>query len=234
MSFERLVVNGCSYMAHYATGQGHTKLAQKLDIPTAENLSLPGSCNSRIIRTCLQDSYKTTQSTLYVIGLTFLSRIEIPVSLTEHPVEGKWISLQNQVNYNQTYEAHWTHKDTKQLLELNLKLDLSSTRDRFENLIYNLLSLVDSLHSRGHSALIYKQVNDVHTDIIDQTLALSYCSNTNFVHRLNWHANIWQFNQGVKWAPKDELLPLDARHPQIGDNIALTEFLSDYIKNVSV
>lgn len=228
---KRLVVNGCSYMYTYAIGQGHIDLAHQLNIPTAVNLAKPGSCNSRIIRTCLKDSYNTQESTLYVVGLSFLSRSEIPVHLNVDDFEGKWISVQNHLNPQHQYETHWTHNDTQTLLDLRLKLELSSTKDRFEDLIYNLLSLVDSMCKRGHDILIYRQVNDVEQDIIDQIPAMLHCSDKNFVQGLQWHAVPWQFKNNVNWKEADKELPIDVRHPRPGDHSVLNTFLFDYINN---
>jgi len=228
---KRLVVNGCSYMQGYTRGNGHTDLAQKLNIPTAVSLAKAGSCNSRIIRTCLKDSYITQEPTLYIVGLSFLSRSEIPVHLDNDSFEGKWISLQNQVNSAHQYEEQWTHRDTQTLLDLTLKLELSSTKDRFENLIYNLLSFVDSICKRGHNIVVYRQVDDVDQDSINQISAMQYCSNNNFVQGLLWCAVPWQFKNNVKWKKADETLPLDIRHPASGDHAVLNNFLFDYISN---
>lgn len=234
MNINRLVVNGCSYMHRYALGNGHTDLALQLGISESTSLAMPGSCNSRIIRTCLRDSYTAQQPTLYIVGLSFLSRVEIPVNGINDALEGKWISLQNYVNPGHRYEDHWTHNDTRALLDLNIKLELLSTRDRFENLIYNLLSVVDSILSRGHNILIYKQVDDVHPDIFDQIPALSYCPPANFVQGLTWSAVPWQFKQKVQWNKDDEKLPLEVRHPVSGDHFVLNNFLVNYINDVSV
>jgi hypothetical protein len=57
--FKRLVVNGDSYMALYARGNGHVDLAQRLGIETAHSLAIGGSPDTRLIRTCLKDSYLT-------------------------------------------------------------------------------------------------------------------------------------------------------------------------------
>ena len=231
---KRLVTNGCSYMAGYARGNGHIDLAHRLGIPSTLNLAQPGSCNSRIIRTCLKDSYTTQDPTLYIIGLSFLSRFEIPIHLNESSFEGKWISIQNQVNFNQQYESHWTHADTQTLIDLTLKLELYSTKDRFENLIYNLLSLVDSICNRGHNILIYRQVDDIDRDIINQVSAMAHCSDKNFVHGLSWCALPWQFKNGVKWNQLDKALPVNVRHPEIGDHAMLNNFLFDYINDASM
>ena len=75
----RLVVNGCSYVKCYDRGNGHIDLAERLNIPSAYSLALPGSCNNRIIRTTLKDSYITDHPTLYIVGLSFLNRSELPV-----------------------------------------------------------------------------------------------------------------------------------------------------------
>ena len=98
-----LVINGCSYMHTYVEGNGHADLAQALQIPSSNSLSITGSANSRIIRTTLKHSYETNKKTLYVLGMTFVSREELPVCRynsaehTEQEVwEGAWTNPQNQ------------------------------------------------------------------------------------------------------------------------------------------
>ena len=78
MTPARLVVNGCSYMKMFSEG-GIKDLSQRLEINFTKSLALSGSCNSRIIRTTLKDSYQTSMPTLYVIGTTYLSRHELPL-----------------------------------------------------------------------------------------------------------------------------------------------------------
>ena len=56
---QRLVVNGCSYMKMYGIGGGHTDLAARLQIPNNSCIAIPGSANSKIIRTTLRDMYST-------------------------------------------------------------------------------------------------------------------------------------------------------------------------------
>ena len=51
MAYNNLVVNGCSYMQAYAQGGGHQDLAQRLNIPKSQSLTIGGSANTRIMRT---------------------------------------------------------------------------------------------------------------------------------------------------------------------------------------
>ena len=90
-----LVVNGCSYMYSYAAGKGHVDLSKRLAISNSDSLAISGSANSRILRTTLKHSYNAPP-TLYVLGMTFLSRLEIPICEPENDFEGRWVNPQNQ------------------------------------------------------------------------------------------------------------------------------------------
>ena len=79
MKYSQLVVNGCSYMELYANGGGHRDLAKSLGIEEYSSLAINGSANSRILRTTLKHSYLTNKQTFYVLGMTFISRAEIPI-----------------------------------------------------------------------------------------------------------------------------------------------------------
>ena len=122
---QQLVVNGCSYMETYASGQGHKDLAQQLGIPMAASLAINGSANSRILRTTLKHSYQTTVPTFYLLGMTFLSRLEWPI-LYQDPTrefEGVWTNPQNQ-QFRSQWQPHWTEHDTEQWVELKLKSEI--------------------------------------------------------------------------------------------------------------
>ena len=86
---QQLVVNGCSYTHTYASGNGHEDLAQRLGMANAHSIAVSGSANSRILRTTLKHSY-TAPPTLYVLGMTFLSRLEIPICEPENEFEGRF------------------------------------------------------------------------------------------------------------------------------------------------
>jgi len=61
-------------MHAYNRGGGHIDLATRLNMSDAVNLAQSGCANDRIIRTTLKDSYLTDKPTLYVLGITFVSR----------------------------------------------------------------------------------------------------------------------------------------------------------------
>ena len=115
-SVNHLVVNGCSYMEAYAQGHGQVDLAERLGIATSESLAIGGSANTRIIRTTLKHSYQTTQPTFYVVGMTFLSRLEIPILENQTEFEGRWTNPQNQ-QCAKDWQYGWGQTDTEQDVE---------------------------------------------------------------------------------------------------------------------
>jgi len=161
---DRLVVNGCSYMHVYAKGSGHRDLANELDIKTAVDLSQSGCANGRILRTTLKDSYNNEPS-LYVLGMTFISRSEAPIldllygEDNETSFEGKWTNPQNQLFQNR-WSKHWSQKDTDDFVNLKLKEEVFSLLDRTEDLMFRMCALIDSLRSRGHRVIVFQQADN--------------------------------------------------------------------------
>lgn len=225
----RLVVNGCSYMYSYTKGGGHNDLANRLNISVAKSLTVPGSCNSRIIRTTLKDSYQTTEPTLYIVGLSFLGRSEFPIHHDTDEFEGRWTSIQNSVIPCARYLDHWTKKDTEKFIEIKLKLESHGLEDYVENFQYQLLSMINDLKYRGHQVVVFR----LPADVIDQVLSLKKFDKlrecVNIVDGLQWKGLLWQYENGVNPDPADEHLPLDIRHPLPGEHGPLNNFLFEYL-----
>lgn len=226
---KQLVTNGCSYMNHYAIGHGHLDLANQLNIPGAVDLSSPGSCNDRIIRTTIRHSYQTKVPTFYVLGMTFLNRTELPI--LKDPINGEhWISFQN-FAFKENWAWPWTDKDTEQFIELYLKSQFANMKDRAEDLMYKLLALIASLRRRGHRVLIFQQAENRYQEFLD-SLSLYY-STTEFVDGFAWRAIPWQLNQGAKPIDvdvKNLSIPRDMLHVSPGQHSRLNEFLTKYIQ----
>jgi len=227
----RLLVNGCSYMHRYAAGNGHVELAQQLNIAKAESIAFSGSCNDRILRTTLKDSYNTTDSTLYVIGLSFLGRSELPINNFNDEFEGQWISIGNNFNPHFQYQVGWNQSLVNQYIDLRLKYQMYSIADRLEDLMYQILSTIADLKNRGHQVVLYKQANDVYEKFYNDPRFLLLKKSTNIINGLEWCANDWQYSHGVEWDGRDDKLPLSIRHPKIGQFHVLNEFLVKYIQD---
>jgi hypothetical protein len=227
----RLVVNGCSYMEWYVRGQGHLDLAQRLNIDQATSIAVQGSCNTRILRTCIKNSYTTTVPTLYVVGLSFLGRSELPIGAQPDEFEGKWINIINSPNPNQEYDLGWNNDMIQQVIDLRLKSQIFSVVDRVEELMYQLLATIDSMISRGHQIVIYRQADDVYETHLDDPKVALLKKTANIIDALKWGANSWQFDQGVNWLDSDDHLPRGIRHPLLGQYQHLNSFLEQYICN---
>ena len=231
----RLVVNGCSYMSMYDLGDGHTDLAKKLNIATAESLAIAGASNSRIIRTTLKDSYTTKDKTFYLIGLSFLNREEFPINADMDTFEGRWLSTQhiNIQNYYYSVDKKclptWTSEDSKIIIELKNKIEIDSIEDRLEHLMYQLLSMINDLISRGHQVLVFRQPEDSYANCLDtaQFAQLKNCKN--IVNGLSWAAVPWQIDNGARFN-QTLLNPAPGTEPIIpGEHELLNDFLYDYI-----
>jgi hypothetical protein len=231
---QQLVVNGCSYTHSYALGNGHEDLAQRLGIAHADSIAISGSANSRILRTTLKHSY-TAPSTLYVLGMTFLSRLEVPICEPETDFEGRWVNPQNQ-EFAYRWQTGWNRKESEQFVDTKLKTEVYSILDRTEDLMYRMLSTIDSLKSRGHRVLMFQQADDLYQGYLtDLRLRLFDCPE--IVNGYQWRATAWQSAQGVepkKYPPGSPYVPPDMTHPAVGHHHKLNEFLTTYIQEYKI
>jgi hypothetical protein len=227
-----LVVNGCSYMEVYSAGCGHKDLAQQLGISTSESLAIGGSANTRIIRTTLKHSYQAIEPTLYILGMTFLSRLEIPILENQSEFEGRWTNPQNQ-QFAKNWQYGWGQSETDQFVDIKLKSECHSILDRVEDLMYKILSMISDLHVRGHRVLVYQQADPLYQEYLDDTRLDLFKSTSSIIDGYRWRAVPWQLSNGVP--PTDYgatpiyHVPDDMRHPKAGHHQKLNEFLVDYI-----
>ena len=235
---EQLVVNGCSYMDTYAFGNGHIDLAERLNIRTpsgavnAVSLAFSGSANSRILRTVHKHSYNPGYNTLYVLGLTFVSRLEIPILDDRDDFEGRWTNPQNQI-YQNRWLPFWSMRDTEKFVELKLKYESDSILDRTEDLMYRVIATIDSIQMRGHRVLVYQQADNLYQEILDNPRFAPMKERREIIDGLAWRAVAWQHEQGVPgtiYAPGHPYVPPDMVHPAAGHHQKLNEFLTEYIK----
>jgi hypothetical protein len=231
MKYQQLVVNGCSYMHKYAAGLGHVDLKDQLGINSAQSIAVSGSANSRILRTTLKHSYATNVPTFYVLGMTFVSRLELPICEEENSFEGRWVNPQNQ-EFKSRWQMHWTDQDREQFVETKLKSEIYSIVDRTEDLMYRMLSTVNDLKSRGHAVLMYQQADNLYQPYLnDPKLALlNLCAE--IVHGFGWRATAHQHEQGVlgsKYPTGSPYVPPDMTHPEQGHHEVLNTYLTNYI-----
>jgi hypothetical protein len=232
-----LVVNGCSYMEAYALGVGHWDLADQLGMVASESLAIGGSANTRIIRTTLKHSYQTVQPTLYVLGMTFLSRLEIPILENQSEFEGRWTNPQNQ-QFAKDWQYGWGQAETNQFVTLKLNSEMYSILDRVEDLMYKILSMISSLHARGHRVLVYQQADPLYQEYLDDPRLALFKSTSTIIDGYRWRAVPWQLSNGVPptnyGANPVYHVPDDIKHPKAGHHQILNEFLVDYIRKNSI
>lgn len=237
MKYTELIVNGCSYMHAYATGNGHQHLAEQVGIPTAASIAISGSANNRILRTTIKHSYATTQPTFYVMGMTFLSRDELPILAPTTEFEGRWTNPQNQ-DFEKLWSPPWTRKETDLYVDLKLKWEWVSILDRIEDLQYRILSAINDLRSRGHAVLVYNQADDVFKDYYNHAKLTPFKNCKYVIGDYNWRAVPWQHSQGV---PGTEYggtpihhVPPEMVHPAPGFHQTLNQYLTEYIKEHNI
>jgi hypothetical protein len=234
MKYQQLVVNGCSYMESYASGLGHQDLAEKLNIPQAMSLAIGGSANSRIIRTTLKHSYITNQPTLYVLGMTFLSRIEIPILMASSEFEGRWTNFQNQ-SWSSRWDPPWTQADSDAMMDLKLKWEINSILDRAEDLMYHMIAMIHSLKSRGHAVVVYQQADNLYQQYLNHPRLKLFQSESEIVDGYRWCAVPWQHEQGVPptdyGAQPQHTVPVEIAHRQPGHHQKLNIYLTAWINN---
>jgi len=235
MAYNNLVVNGCSYMEAYAGGNGHGHLADLLGIQNSETLAIGGSANTRIIRTTLKHSYQAAEPTFYVLGLSFLSRLEIPILERQTEFEGRWTNPQNQM-FRSDWQHGWTEEETRQFVDLKLKSEVYSILDRLEDLMYRILSMTRDLHSRGHQVVIFNQADDIILPFLQDPRVQLLHTCDNIVEGLAWASVPWQHENLVPAMTYDSSqatanhAPLRIRHRQSGHHHLVNQFLHDYIR----
>jgi hypothetical protein len=233
MDYCKLVVNGCSYMEAYASGHGQQDLAQRLNIANSESLAIGGSNNSRILRSTLKHSYQQESPTFYVLGMTFLSRLEIPILENQSEFEGRWTNPQNQ-QFKQYWQYGWTDTETAQFVDIKLKTEIYSILDRTEDLMYRIISLIHDLQRRGHGVLIYQQADSLYLDYLASPRLGLFKKFIEIVDGYSWRAVPWQLSQGVpgmNYGSGINIVPDDIKHPAPGYHQTLNEFLINYIND---
>lgn len=221
-------------MDSYACGHGHVDLAKQLSIPLASSIAVSGSANSRILRTTLKHSY-SADPTLYVLGLTFVSRLEIPICEPENEFEGRWTNPQNQ-EYKSRWQYDWTQADSDQYVELKLKSEVYSILDRLEDLMYRIVTTITDLKARGHKVLIFQQADNLYQHLLDDT-RLSLFKQKEIIGNFAWRATEWQANNGVmpkNYGPNAPYVPPDMTHPEVGHHHKLNDFLVSYINQHNI
>jgi hypothetical protein len=228
-------------MESYATGQGHVDLARclgfigKFNIPQASTLAIGGSANSRILRTTLKHSYQATQPMFYVLGMTFVSRLEIPICNPNNNFEGRWVNPQNQ-EFKNRWQLGWTQADSDQFVETKLKSEVFSILDRTEDLMYRMLATIADLQSRGHRVLMFQQADNLYLDYLSDP-RLQLFKRPEIIGGLAWRATAWQLEHGVQpkdYGPGAPYVPPDMTHPAIGHHQKLNEYLTNYVQEYKI
>lgn len=243
-------MNGCSYMKAYDAkpGAGHEALAHTLGIKKAESIAISGSCNSRILRTTLKHSYFVAKEpTLYVLGMTFVGRGELPISRVcdDRPsgpgseFEGPWLNPQNQ-EYSDSWDSHWDAQLSNKWNKLRVMSEQFTLRWRLEDLMYQMLAAVSDLKSRGHQVIMYQQADFTVLDHMDEPMLAPFATVPNIVEGFRWLAVPYQLTNGVPPmgiydAPNviglknAQKVPLHIAHPANGHHQVLNDFLVEYI-----
>ena len=241
---EQVVANGCSYQESYVQGHGHTDLSQRFGC-RSDSLTISGSANTRILRTTLKHSYETDYKTLYLIGLTFISREELPILRYDHKAnptsqdiwEGAWTNPQNQQFNKDRYNKGWDNTSLKQWIVFREAYEYHTLIDRVENLMYLMLAVIDSLTARGHSCIIYQQADEWWPGMTrQQTDRIRLLDNNkHIIGGFKWCAVREQHRAGVKYQSDVQYreghdIDPEIRHRQPGEHKWLNDYLEDYIR----
>lgn len=230
MMIEKLIVNGCSYVDAYTQGCGQLDLAKKLNIKQVDSIACSGCNNSRIIRSTLKHSYINHVPTLYVVGMTFFSRWELPVKREASELDGHWINPQA-CSPGLEYLGPWNKKKTELFKTLMFDAYACAFEDSLEDLMYRIVSMVSSLKERGHRALIYNQVESEVKNFVDDP-RFKLLKSQYFVDQFAWPAIIWQHENQVpaqSYAPNTQIPPPHLSHRRPGEHDLINQYLTDYI-----
>lgn len=219
-------------MQAHANGNGHNDLAAQLEILNTYTLAENGSCNNRIIRTTLRDSYSKVESTLYIVGITFITRYELPLIEGRAGLDGKWKSYATSaatIDPNLALDKHVRKQDIKLYSELWQKFTTLAVEDLAQNLQYQLLSMCDSLVSRGHRCIIFNTAESM-LDYVPYNALDLLRARSEIIDGLSWKSIPWQFSQGASWTTADNGLPAEVRHVAPGQHKWLNQYLTNYIQ----
>jgi hypothetical protein len=236
---QQLVVNGCSYNEVWATGPGPEQLAQDLGLPKYQSIALGGANNSRILRTTIKHSYQTNVPSLYLVGLTFMSRWELPIidSDVKEEFEGAWINPQSQKRASNKFIWNWTDSDTETYKNLLFKASTFATADQLEDLMYRCISVASDLQRRGHKIIFWNNPDQSIPDAVKNSNSFDLLKNNPaFVDGLLWVAIPWQHEQGAAPAPAYPIPgiappPQDLRHISSLDYRYLNGYLTQWIND---
>ena len=222
-------------MNYYAQGNGHVDLANKLGMTNAKSLAANGSCNRRIIRTTLRDCFANTEPTLYILGMTFLTRYEFPAAQNRQNNDGKWISFtRSSTSMNKEFDPYFTQQNLLKFWELYDKFTLLGLPDLAEDLMYSILSLISTLHYRGHKVVIFNTAEHTVEYFLKDSAFDLFRQQKEVVGGFEWRSIPWQFKQGADYSPEDEQYPADSRHVAPGQHHWLNEFLTNYLREHNI
>ena len=231
MGINRIVFNGCSYVNHYTAGMGGHDLAEKLGI-NKENicdLSEPGSSNSRIIRTTLEDCHNNNSS-LYVIGITFIHRYELPILK-----EQQFQQINRHINDVGDLNDGITIHDIEKFHKLKTKFEINADKLMLIDTLYAYTSMIDSLLNNGHKVVLFNTAEIIFKYFTDDK-DLEYINRYNkyIVEKFNWYSNQYQLDKGAMIDETDlhrNHIPDICKHIKQGEHKYLNEFLYDYINS---
>jgi hypothetical protein len=234
---QQLVVNGCSYNEVWALGPGPEQLALDFGLSKYKSIALGGSNNSRMLRTTLKHSYQTNIPCLYLVGLTFMSRWELPIidPKAKQEFEGGWINPQSQKHSSTELLWNWTDNDTETYKNLLFKASAVAQADQLEDLMYRCISVASDLQRRGHKIIFWNNPDQSIPDAVKESSQFDLLKNNPaFVDGLCWVAIPWQHDQGataLKYPPGTELPPKNFQHIHPQNYQYLNSYLTQWINN---
>jgi hypothetical protein len=234
---QQLVINGCSYNEVWALGPGPDQLAMNLGLSQYKSLALGGANNSRILRTTIKHSYQTDIPSLYLVGLTFMSRWELPIidPVSQEEFEGSWVNPQSQKHADGKFIWNWTDADTETYKNLLFKASAFAHADQLEDLMYRCISVAADLERRGHKIVFWNNPDQTIPDSVNNSSRFDLLKNNPaFVDALAWVAIPWQHDQGATATiplPGREQPPKHLRHILPEDYRYLNGYLTQWIKD---
>jgi hypothetical protein len=223
---DRLVVGGCSYMEQYSAGQGHHDLAQRLGLYRYYSLAHSGSCNDRILRSVLRDCLSASEPSLYIVGLTFLHRYELPI-LAEPTEDGLWQSCTGHL-----LDTPGPWRSEISLKEYNnysaLRAHMFYLKESLEKTMFWALAAIHTVKNFGHRIIMFNTAEAGVDNFLNERRFQSL-NIPEIVGGYRWRSIQYQIDNGAQWCPQDSHLDLYVRHVAPGQHQWLNDFLTNYI-----
>jgi len=176
-NIQHIYANGCSFtydnhIRHQLGQPCYPEIIAQHRGIRCTNAGLPGSCNRRIIRNTLRDSIAFDSTTLVLVQLTFLNRIEKPYTPGQ---DNEWKMEYATEEYHESIKDNPSESVNQKYYNLHMKF--FDPRAELTNLATDIIMLTGYFRSKKIPYFIFPytqletNISSINTDRLQQYLA---------------------------------------------------------------